>query len=361
MADGTWTGGDARRCARAAFKKSAEHTSEDLQTADARMAVSNEGLKSRLRKFWQEHSEGFTQMWTGLSIAEKRNYLEASVAHLPRSRTDKLKNGQSTLYRSLVTPELNVKDLVSNGEGSLIALYENWGNSELEKDLQHARLMAENLLTNNKHFKPIPDEFVMLADVENFARAGEVFVCKDGSTRESFRRLVTRGVALRADVYDLANDRLNKILLDLLLWADTYRREVLKLPGFFVASAMNGCVDCGRIESLEGGELRRCCGSVPETVTSFCSKKCQRAVFASHIAECPRLQKARETRTSDACQVCGDLQWEGGGALRTCARCNGAQYKYCSRECQVTAWIKAGHKRECQMEHLGTEGSPREQ
>lgn len=346
MAEGTSTSGSAGPCAGAATHESAESGPPWVLLGDARMVVASRSLKSSLRNFWQEHSEGFTQMWTGLSFGERRNYLGASVDYLPGSRTDK-PNGKAVEFGILLMPEVNVKDLASNGEGSLTALFKKWISSELEDDVQHTRLIAKNLLTTNKFFKPNPDEFVILADVEHCFKTGQVITWKEGFLRDILETFATKGVTLRTDIYELANTRVYMTLLDLAYWADDYTKNVLKLPSFLVASVLKGCASCGRIEREEEMELRHCRACVHPTVTLFCSKECQRAAYATHMPQCTGLSKARETRSSDACQVCGDLEWEGGGALRKCARCNGAQFKYCSRDCQATAW-KAGHERECQ-------------
>ncbi|GAQ77703.1 hypothetical protein KFL_000020640 [Klebsormidium nitens] len=200
-------------------------------------------------------------MWTGLSFSAKRDYLEAIVEYLPGSRTDK-PNGQAKDFGILLLPEVNVEDLVSNGEGSLIALYEKWIHSELEDDVQHARLMAENLLTTNNSFKPNPDEFVVLADFEGVWETGQCVTWKDGWLREIIEAFAAKGFALRADVYELANTRVYMLLLDLAYWADTHTKKVLKSPSFLVASVLKNCANCGQTESEEKTERRHCRATV---------------------------------------------------------------------------------------------------
>ncbi|GAQ82416.1 hypothetical protein KFL_001100300 [Klebsormidium nitens] len=346
MAEGKWTGGDGRRCATAANKKTAEDLPPLFLIPDGPMAV-NRSLKNNLRRFWEEHHEGFKKMWTELSLAGKKNLLQSCVANMPAKRTDILRRGNSVEQIALLTPESNVEDFVSDGQGSLVALYENWCSSELQDDLEHAWSMAASLLAKNKLPRQLPNDFVMMLDMDNI-KAGQSFHCKERRAVEKFKEFEARGIALQKDVYDLGNERVNKILTVLALYADEYRTEMLGLDNFFVAAPLRGCAACGKTETPEGLELRGCRNCVNETIALFCSKDCQRRFFKTHMAECKRLQKVKEEGVSDSCQVCGDLKAEGGSLLKVCGRCNSEQVKYCSKECQKTAW-QAGHRRACQL------------
>lgn len=154
LAAGCWgTNGrgkvDRRRCASAANKKTAEDLPPLFMIPDGPMAV-NRSLKNNLRRFWAQHSEGFKKMWMELSLAGKKTLLQSCVANMPEKRTDILKRGNSVEQIALLTPESNIEDFVSNGERSLVALYENWCSSDLEENLEHAWSMAASLLDKNK-------------------------------------------------------------------------------------------------------------------------------------------------------------------------------------------------------------------
>lgn len=111
----------------------------------------------------------------------------------------------------------------------------------------------------------------MLVDMDDI-KAGQSFHCKERRVVEKLKEFEARGIALQRDVYDLGNERVNKILTILALYADEYRTEVLGLDNFFVAAPLRGCAACAKTETPEGLELRGCRECVNESIALFCSK-----------------------------------------------------------------------------------------
>ncbi|GAQ82418.1 hypothetical protein KFL_001100320 [Klebsormidium nitens] len=169
----------------------------------------------------------------------------------------------------------------------------------------------------------------------------------NSTTLKACEEAEARGCLIKEDIFFLVNHRLGEKLAFLAHFADEYRMNMLGEDQFFyVSSPVKGCALCRRPDTPEGGELRGCrdCGN--ESRALYCSKDCQRRDFVRHLPACLRLQKDAELGKSRSCQVCGDLESEGGGALRKCSKCHCKQVKYCGKECQTVAW-QAGHKREC--------------
>jgi hypothetical protein len=266
-----WTTGDARRCASTANKIAAEHLPPPFNTTASPEAV-NRSLKRNLKRFWKHHSKGFCKMWAELSSTGKKNLLQACMANLPDNRTDMLKQGNSLADVILLSPEMNIQDLVSNGDHSLISLYNNWCNSELEDNVAHARALVDSVLKAGRFEKRRSKDYVMLVDLKSDIKAGQILTCKEKIAVEKFKEFEAMGIALQRDVFEVAKERVNKFLSMLALYADEYRTEVLGLDNFFVASPLRGCAQCGRTDTEKGTELRGCRECVNKTITLFCSK-----------------------------------------------------------------------------------------
>ncbi|GAQ78866.1 hypothetical protein KFL_000200180 [Klebsormidium nitens] len=303
-------------------------------------------FKSNLCRFWAQHKHGFCSMWEGLSRKEKGTFLRNCYENIPENSKDVGRHGKPLVDELLLSPEMNIQDLVSDGTGSLTCLFENWCNSDLKDDISHARAMVNSLMNRGKLPRQRPRQYTMLVDLDDEIKVGGFIECHQQMALDKFQQFEAMGVALQRDVYDLAQTRVNKLLSSLALWADLYRTKILRLDNFFVSSPCVGCANCRRPDSRNGSELRGCPGCVNRTVRLYCSKECQRAHYATHVRECKRRVEAANIGKADACQVCGDPESEEGGPLRRCGGCNNEQVKYCGTECQKAAW-QAGHKKDC--------------
>lgn len=235
------------------------------------LAAMNRSLKKNLRRFWAQHSKSFRRSWTELGLERKRNLLEACVARVPDPLADRLHLGNLSEGSLLLTPEMNIHDLVSTGERSVIALYEKWCSSEMDEDLAHAREMVRSLLNKETIPTLYPKVFILLADLAKH-EAGKWIECQTPGSVGAFHMLEKGGCAIQKDVYELAHGRINFVLATLALCADTYRAERVGLDNFLVASPTVGCSACGRTETPEGRELVGCRDCMKTSMVMFCSK-----------------------------------------------------------------------------------------
>jgi hypothetical protein len=236
-------------------------------TTTASPEAVNRSLKRNLKSFWEQHSEGFRKMWAELSSTGKKNLLQACMANLPANKFD-----MSFPDVICLSPEMNIQDLVSSGDHSLVSLYNHWCSSQLETDVAHARAMVDSLVKAGMFEKRRPKDYVILVDLKSDFKAGQILTCKEKIAVEKFKEFEAMGIALQRDVYEVANERVNKFLSMLALYADEYRTEVLGLDNFFVASPLRGCAQCGRTDTEKGTELKGCRECVNKTITLFCSK-----------------------------------------------------------------------------------------